>query len=117
MNKNAVENETTKSSKRGHDEPAAELAKLKQAGTTIGDEVTAYVKKQPFASVGIAVGAGFVLGSVFGSRLGRMALLAAVGYAAQNLLEGAFGEGGVRKILVDELSKRAREDKGHRHAS
>ncbi len=111
MNKNSVETEDTKTTKRQRDDATVQLAKLKKAGMGISEEVSAYVKKQPLASVGIAVGAGFVLGSIFGSRLGRMALVAAVGYAAQDLLEGAFGEGGIRKILVDELSKVGKEDR------
>ena len=113
MNKDTfAEKEELKSSKRKSEDPTAQLAKLKKVGIGIGDEVTAYVKKQPIAAVGIAVGAGFVLGSVFGSKLGRMALVAAIGYAAQDLIEGALGEGGVRKLLVDELGKLGKD--GHR---
>jgi hypothetical protein len=119
MNKNTVDTEDQKSSKRVREEAredvSAQLAKLKKAGTTIGDELTSYVKKQPLASVGIAVGAGFVLGSIFGSKIGRMALVAAVGYAAQDLIEASLGEGGVKKILVDELSKLG--EKSDRRAS
>ena len=41
-------------------------------------------------------------------RLGRIALVAAIGYAAQELVEGALGKGGIRKLLVDEVSKLAK---------
>jgi hypothetical protein len=112
MNKNTVsENEEQhgrKASREVADDAAAQLTKIKRAGINAGAEIGTYVKKQPLAAVGIALGAGFVLGSVFGSRLARMALVAAVGYAAQELIEGALGEGGVRKLVVDEVSKLTR---------
>lgn len=116
MNKSSYsENDEQKSSQRKSRElsgdAAAQLAKLRDAGSSIGDEVASYVKKQPLAAVGIAVGAGFVLGSIFGSRLGRLAMIAGVGYAAQTLINEALGEGGVRKLLVDEVSKLAKTEK------
>jgi len=120
MNKNSVENDELKSAKRTRgsadtDEVNVQLAKIRRAGTNIGEEITSYVKKQPLAAVGIAAGAGFVLGSIFGTRLGRMALVAAAGYAAQELIAGTLGEGGVKKALADEFSKLA--GKESRHAS
>jgi hypothetical protein len=87
------------------DRAAAELTKIKRAGTNVRAEVETYVREQPLAAVGIALGAGFVLGGIFGSKLGRFALVAAVTYVAQDLVEGALGEGGVRGLLLDEVSK------------
>jgi hypothetical protein len=86
-------------------EAVAQLEKIKTVGMSVRDEVESYVARQPLAAVGIAAGAGFVLGSIFGTRLGRLALMAAVGYAAQEVIEGALGEGGVRKLVADEVSK------------
>ena len=108
------EHDEKKSQKRSHEagvDAAAQLANVRNIAVSITEEVGAYVQKQPVAAVGIAVGAGFVLGSVFGSRLGRFALMAAAGYAAQSLMESAMGEGGLRKILVEEVSKMAKGDR------
>jgi hypothetical protein len=112
MNKNSFsesdDQNGRKSSRDAADEAVLQLAKIKRAGMNIGGELGTYVKKQPVAAVGIALGAGFVLGAVLGSRLGRIALVAAIGYAAQELVEGALGKGGIRKLLVDEVSKLAK---------
>jgi hypothetical protein len=120
MNKNAVsgtpgteESNDRKASRGSAESTDARLAKIKRAGLGVTEGIGAYVKEQPVAAVGIALGAGFVLGSILGNRLGRVALTAAVGYAAQELIEGVLGAGGVRKLVVDEVSKLAvaRSDK------
>jgi DUF883 C-terminal glycine zipper region len=115
MDKNSVsENDDQNRRKGSHeiaDQAAAQLTKIKRAGMNIGEEVETYVRKQPLAAVGIALGTGFVLGGIFGSRLGRIALAAAVGYAAQELVEAALGEGGVRKLVVNEVSRLANANK------
>jgi hypothetical protein len=106
-----TENRTHKNAPPSRDAVGAALAqigKIKSAGANMRDEIEAYAARQPLAALGIAAGAGFVLGSVFGSRLGRLALLAAVGYAAQEVVDAALGEGGVRKLLVEEASQRMR---------
>jgi ElaB/YqjD/DUF883 family membrane-anchored ribosome-binding protein len=67
MNKDSVtENDAQKSHKRSRDvesdvadDAAAQLAKLKSAGMNIGDQVAAYVQKQPLTTEGIAAGVGF----------------------------------------------------------
>jgi hypothetical protein len=105
MNKNRLETNDEKIATHARENASAELAKLKRAGANVSDEIVGYVKKQPLAAIGIAVAAGFVLGGFFASKLARMALISAVGYAAQKLVEASFGEGGVRKIIVAELSK------------
>jgi hypothetical protein len=108
-NESFSKNETTerKTSREVADRAAAELSKIKRASSSLGSEITTYVKKQPMASIGIALGTGFVLGSVLGTRLGRIALVAAAGYAAQELAEAALGKGGVRQLLVQEVQKLA----------
>jgi hypothetical protein len=87
-----------------------ELARIKRVGSKAGGEISSYVRKQPLAALGIALGTGFVLGSVVGSRLGRMALVAVAGYAAQELIEGALGKGALRRVVVSELAKLATPD-------
>jgi hypothetical protein len=109
MNRNSFsESETQKNAKQSRDvvgEVTAQLGRIKTVGLSVRDEVESYVARQPLAAVGIAAGAGFVLGSIFGTRLGRLALMAAVGYAAQEVIDGALGEGGVRRLVADEISK------------
>jgi hypothetical protein len=113
MNKSNVTEEESKNGKRARDvDVSAQLSKIKSVGTNISEEVTSFVQKQPVAALGIAAGAGFILGSVFGTRLGRMALLAAAGYAAQELIGQALGEGGVKKLIQDEVSKLANRTDG-----
>ncbi len=109
MDKNSVSDIEDSNGKKQvrevQEKASAELTKIKRAGTQIRSEVETYVKEQPLAAVGIALGTGFVLGGIFGARLGRFALVAAVTYVAQDLVEGALGEGGVRGLLLDEVSK------------
>lgn len=103
--------------KRGSDmasDAAAEFGKIKKAGTNARDEISAYVKKEPLAAVAIAVGTGFVLGSIVGSRLGRLALMAAAGSVVQEMMAGALEEVGARKLVADEASK---PTKGSKRAS
>jgi hypothetical protein len=117
MNTNTHETQDQKSANRTRGisaEADAQLSKLRKAGKSVGEEIGAYVHKQPIAAVGIAAGAGFALGSVFGSRLGRFLLVAASGYVVQGLLDEVLGEGGVKKILVTEISKLAQVERGPR---
>jgi hypothetical protein len=88
-------------------EVKARLVRIKNAGADAGEEVARYVRKNPLVAVGIAAGAGFVGGSLFGTRLGRMLLVLGAGYAAQDLLGEALGEGGLRGLIAKELARAA----------
>ena len=110
----------TSSSARGNEkvETAARAAieelrpridELARVARDVGGEIAAYVKKRPVAAVGVAAGAGFVVGTLVGSRIARVALTMAAGYAVQEIVEGALGEGGVKKVIADELARRRRE--------
>jgi ElaB/YqjD/DUF883 family membrane-anchored ribosome-binding protein len=46
------------------------------------------VRERPYVTLAAAVGAGVVLGQALHSRIGRLALLAAGGFAATRLLQG-----------------------------
>jgi hypothetical protein len=81
------------------------LARMKDAGADASERIARYVRKSPVAAVGIAAGAGFVVGSLFGTRIGRFLLVLGAGYAAQDLVDGALGEGGLRKLVSDEIAR------------
>jgi hypothetical protein len=97
MEKNSFSENEKKTRRKGGpegvDQAAGHLTKTKREGVSLGEGIEAYVRKQPLAAVGIALGTGFVLGGIFGSRLGRIALAATIGYAAEKLTEAALGEG------------------------
>jgi hypothetical protein len=116
MNNNRIaESEIQKGAKPNRDvvgEAMAQLERIKHAGLNVREEAESFVVRRPLVALGIAGGAGFVLGGLFGSRLGRVALMAAVGYAAQEVVHGALGEGGVRKLVADEISKFAKKMEG-----
>jgi hypothetical protein len=114
MDKNSI---SESDPKRGSDmasDAAAEFIKIKKAGMNARDEISSYVKKEPLAAVAIAVGTGFVFGSIVGSRLGRFALMAAAGYVVQEMMAGALEGGRARKLVADEASKLT---KGSKRAS
>jgi ElaB/YqjD/DUF883 family membrane-anchored ribosome-binding protein len=68
-----------------------EIARLRAVGRNLATQLAEQVEKRPYVAIGAAAGAGFVVGSVFGSRLGQMLLAAAIGYAMKNVIEGNIG--------------------------
>ena len=69
-----------------------DLARMRELGRNLGGQLQAQARKRPYMMLGAAAGIGFVAGSLFGSRLGQVAIAAAVGYFARNVLEGEMGE-------------------------
>ncbi len=67
-------------------------ARMRQVARTLGGQLQAQARKRPYAMIGAAAGVGFVAGSLFGSRLGQIAIAAGIGYVARNVLEGEMGE-------------------------
>jgi hypothetical protein len=63
-------------------------ARLRELGGRLGAQLEAQARKHPYATISAAAGLGFVAGSLFGSKLGQVALAAGVGYVAKNVLEG-----------------------------
>jgi hypothetical protein len=86
----------------------SQIDQLARAAQNAREGIVEYVKERPIAALGIAAGAGFVAGCVLGSRVGRIALMVAAGSVAQDLLNESLGEGGVKKLVTDELSRFAR---------
>jgi hypothetical protein len=86
----------------------SQLDQLARAARNVGEDVANYVRRRPVAAIGIAAGAAFVAGTVLGSRVGRFALIMAAGSLAQDILDESLGEGGVKKLVTDELSRLVR---------
>ena len=63
-------------------------ARLRELGGRLGAQLEAHARKHPYATISAAAGLGFVAGSLFGSKLGQVALAAGAGYVAKNVLEG-----------------------------
>lgn len=61
------------------------LDDLREMGGQLRQRVEDEVKNRPFVALGIAFGAGVVVSSLLSSRLARLAILAAGGYAAREM--------------------------------
>jgi hypothetical protein len=87
----AGQNETRRgrrSAARGFDLRGADMDRWREVGRNLGTQIEEQVQKRPYVVVGAAAGIGFVAGSLFGSRLGQMLLMAGLGYVVKNMLEG-----------------------------
>jgi hypothetical protein len=67
---------------------AVDHARNREVGRNLGAQLGAQARKRPYVMLGAAAGIGFVAGSLFGSRLGQIAIAAGIGYVAKNMLEG-----------------------------
>ncbi len=65
-----------------------EMARLREVGKNLSEQIDEQVRKRPYVMVGAAAGIGFVAGSFLGSRLGQMLIATAIGFAAKSALEG-----------------------------
>jgi hypothetical protein len=54
----------------------------------VRDALEEHLRERPLLTLAAAVGAGFVLAQAFSSRVGRVAMIAAGGYAATRILGG-----------------------------
>ena len=68
-----------------------EVDRLREVGRNLGEQLDEQVRKRPYVVLGAAAGAGFVAGSVLGSRQEHLPQAAGVGYAAKHVLGGEFG--------------------------
>src|SRR5580700_9039561 len=71
--------------------PRIDMERLREVGKNLGGQVDDQVQKRPYIVIGAAAGAGFIAGSILGSRLGQILLATGVGYAAKQLLGSDFG--------------------------
>lgn len=88
------------------EEHGLDVARLREVGKNLGEQIEEQVHKRPYVVIGAAAGIGFVAGSLFGSRLGQMLLAAGLGYVAKNLLAG--------DIDVERLQEKLEEISGER---
>ena len=75
----------------GDERRKTEVARLREVGQNLGEQIDEQVRKRPYVALGAAAGVGFVAGSLFGSRLGQVLLAAGIGYAAKHALGGDLG--------------------------
>ena len=70
----------------------AGAVRVRSLGRNLPDQLETALKNEPAAVLaGVAAG-GFILGALFGSKLGRIALTAALPYAIKEALEGTLGQ-------------------------
>ena len=100
-----------------HDDEArlkTEIARLREAGRNLGEQIDEQVRKRPYVALGAAAGVGFVAGSLFGSRLGQVLLAAGIGYAAKHALGGDLGLGLDRiHSALEKLTREAARSSGN----
>jgi hypothetical protein len=83
--------------------PTASAPEALSGEELIRRRVRGFVREHPLASIAAATGVGLALGGLLFDRLGRLAFMAAVGYAANELMhhDGRLGVPG----LLDRLSR------------
>jgi ElaB/YqjD/DUF883 family membrane-anchored ribosome-binding protein len=64
-----------------------DIKKVLEAGKSLGETIQETVTTQPYAAVGVAAVAGFGIGCILGSKIGRIALGIGVTVAARKILE------------------------------
>jgi hypothetical protein len=67
------------------------LGELLRGCREVPAKLRAGLETNPVAVVGSIAAGGFVLGALFGSRLGRVVVTAAVGFGVNRFLEGPAG--------------------------
>jgi hypothetical protein len=80
------------------------LDDLRELGGQIRRRIEDEVKNRPFLALGVAFGAGAVVSSIVTSRMARLAILAAGGYAAREM----FGDRLMEVLGQDEGEERER---------
>jgi ElaB/YqjD/DUF883 family membrane-anchored ribosome-binding protein len=88
-----------------------EVARLREVGRNLGEQIDEQVRKRPYVALGAAAGVGFVAGSLFGSRLGQVLLAAGIGYAAKHALGGDLGLDRIQ-AAIEKLTREAGQRSG-----
>jgi len=103
---------------QGHaasDEGGMEIERLREVGRNLGTQIEEQMHKRPYVVVGAAAGAGFVLGSLFGSRLGQVLLAAGIGYVVKNVIGGDIGVESPAEAQVELLGPVGIRDRDDHH--
>ena len=77
---------------RRNDTPQARLERLLHLGSKLPRTIEAQLKDNPMRVLASVGAAAFVLGALAGSKIGRIAIAAALPLALQRILEGAVGD-------------------------
>jgi hypothetical protein len=77
------------------------FAKISRLSRELPRRIERELKTNPTALVGAVAGASFLLGALVGSKIGRLAIAAAIPYAVKHLFEGDVGNY-VRGLLKEE---------------
>ncbi len=80
---------TAKKSKRVRDEVlhGVDIKRVLEAGKSLGATIQESIATQPYAALGVAAVAGFGIGCVLGSKIGRIALGVGVTVVARKIVE------------------------------
>jgi hypothetical protein len=108
MNTSTGEGDSSRTRSRdrsGRGDVKARLARIKDAGANAGEEIARFARARPLLTAGIAATVGFLGGSVLGTRTGRFLVALAASHAARDALGAALGEGGLRTIIAEELTR------------
>jgi hypothetical protein len=84
-----------------------EMERLRAAGKNLGTQLEEQLRKRPYVIIGAAAGAGFIAGSLLGSRLGQLLIAAGIGYAAREALEGGTGVDRIREGIEQLTGERS----------
>jgi len=64
-----------------------DIKKVLEAGKSLGETLQETIEKQPYAALGVAAVAGFGIGCILGSKIGRIALGIGATVAARKVIE------------------------------
>lgn len=77
-------------------------------------QLATQVREKPYAAIGLAAGAGFVAGSILGSRIAQLGVAAAAGYLARDVMQGSEVGSELRRMVdrvLDRLGRRKEDDR------
>jgi hypothetical protein len=67
------------------------ITSITRYGKQLPQKLREQMKARPNAVLAAVGGVSFILGAFFGSKLGRVAMIAALGYGAKRVIEGDLG--------------------------
>jgi DUF883 C-terminal glycine zipper region len=68
-------------------------------------QLATQVRERPYVTIGFAAGAGFVAGSVLGSRIAQLGVAIAAGYLAREMMEGSEVAGELKRLIDQALER------------
>jgi hypothetical protein len=83
-----MQGEGSERSGSGRETHGVDLKKYLDAGRNVGRTLEDQIVTRPYVALGIVGGAGFLLGSLIGSRVGQIAVAIGIGFAATKVMQG-----------------------------